>query len=311
MEIPIKVIFPFFFFQPSVLTIVTFKSGKITFQTISRNRDKGIIEIMKHIRQGSKKHTPGSFDIAEYITGFAPGLYLGTILDLPVSDNFKKPVSISRGFNMGNLKEDFSEPSGVCSFRRCTAPGQALPLYMDQASLYYHIRPKFADYFDHLGVAIHSKATRVQANCYQLLEECRQLKVRTLGNTILTSYNRMCFSIHQSNKTAWTMNKSTIHDEVFISSKFRCRKRFLFYMVINNLVKLTYAMSTLVCQLPDRITFNHPTSKPFTFFYTSGSLIIPAIRTFTRLAEPALFFISILTISPKNYGTARTVFFYS
>jgi hypothetical protein len=256
---------------------------------------------MEHIWQGSQEHTPGSFDVTENIACLTPPTYLGAILTLPVSDRAEKHVSVCRGPNLGNLEKDFSEPPGVVSPGRYAAPGQALPLYMNQAPLHHDIRPELSENSYHFGIAIHRKAMRVKSSRYHLLKEFMQLGLRILGDTILTSRNCVSLGIHQGNKAAGTVQECPIQDEVLALPQVQHGWRgHLFQIVIDHTVKLPRAMVALVRQLSDRITFNNPEPKPFLLFGMPDSLIAPATRVPTRATEPTLFSFSIMTVPPEN-----------
>lgn len=256
---------------------------------------------MKHIWQSSQEHTSGSLDIAEDMPGFAPGVYLRAVLNLPISDGTKKLVSVCRGSNAVNLKKDFSEPPGVGSFGRSTAPGQALPLYMDQASLHHDIWPELAENPYHIRVAIHRKAVRAQTSRYKPLKEFQQLRLRILGDTVLTGYNHVSPGIHQGNKTAWAVKECPIQDKLLaLPQAQHGLRRCLFHMVIDHTVKLPRTMSALARQLSDRVTFDHPAPKPRLLLGVPGSLIVPTTRLPTIRAEPTLFSISVPAIFPEN-----------
>ena len=107
---------------------------------------------MEHIWQSSQEHTPSSLDVAEDVPGLTPATYLRAILYLPISDRFEKLVPLSRGTNLGNPKEDFSEPPPVGSHGGATTPGQALPLYMDQTPLHHDVRPELPKNSYHVGL---------------------------------------------------------------------------------------------------------------------------------------------------------------
>ncbi len=259
---------------------------------------------MKHIWQSSKKHTSGSFDITENVAGLTSTAYPRAILTFPVNNGVEKSVSACRGLNPGNLEKDLSEPTGVCSFRRSAAPGQALTLYMDQASLYHDIRPELAENLYHLRVTIHGKTMRTQTSRYQRLKELQQLGFRILGDSILTRHDRVSLSIHESNKATGTVQEGPVQNEMLALSQIQGGWwRRLLQLVIDHAVKFPLAIITLVCQLSGRKTFNNPAPEPLLLFVVPGNLITtasPTIRVPTRTTEPALLSFGIMTVSPES-----------
>jgi len=259
---------------------------------------------VKHIWQSSENHTSGSFDITENVAGLTPTAYLRAIFTLPVSYRAKKHVSVCRGSNLGNLEEDLSEPPGISSFRRGATPGQALPLNVNQTSLYHDIRPELSDNPYHLRVTVDGKTVRAQTNRYQGLKELQQLRLRILGDAVLTSYNPMGFGIHQGNKTAGTVQECPIQDKVLALPQIQGGQWWrLLQLVIDHAIEFSTAIVALVRQLSGRVTFNNPAPKPFLLFGAPGGLIAPtssARRAPTRTTKPALFSSGIMTVSPEN-----------
>lgn len=255
---------------------------------------------MEHIWQSSQEHTPGSFDVTENIPGLRPPTDLGGILTFPVNNSVEESVPVCRGLNLGNLEEDFPEPSGIGGFGRGTAPGQALPLYMDQASLHNGIWPELTDDSYHIRVTIHRKAKGTQSSRNQTLKEFQQLRLRIFGDTVLTSYNHAGSGIHQGNKAAWAVQERAIEDEVLAFSQTQYWLGYqIFQMIINHAIKFPRAVSALAHQLSNRVTFHNPQPEPFLFFGSSVDFITPATRVPTRPTEPTLFSFSIVPVSPK------------
>jgi hypothetical protein len=266
---------------------------------------------MEHIRQSSQEHTSGPFDVAKDVPGLTPTTYPGAVLNLPISNSIEKLRSVGRGVNSGNLKEDHSEPSGIGSTGRCPAPGQALPLYMDQASLHHDTRPELAENSYHFRVTIYRKAVGTQPSLYQRFKELNQLRLRIFGYAVLTSHNHVGLCIHQGDKTAGALKECTIQDKVPALPQVRYGfRRLLFHIVVDHTVKLPWTVPALVCQLSDRVTFDNPEPEPLLSGASDG-LITPATGVSARATVPTLFPFSITPVSPKNSRTSFTAFFYS
>jgi len=107
---------------------------------------------MEHIRQCSKEHAPGSFDVAEDITCLGSVANLGAISILPFLDEPEKLVFVFPGADTGHLEEDIPELSSVGSLGETAAPDQPLPLDVDQAALHGDTRPRLLTTFVTCGL---------------------------------------------------------------------------------------------------------------------------------------------------------------
>jgi len=312
MEVPLKVVVTLFLTQSTVLTIMAFKPGKITFQSIGCSWDLRFIKVMEHIWQSSQKHASSAFDIAEDVTGLRPTANLGTILSFPLTEVLKKLVPIFLAIDSGDLKKDFSKLLGICGFGRGPAPTQPLPLDVDEASLDWHARPQFPEGLYYVGVAINGKTARMQSGPYKTVKEGRKLGFRVLRDRILTGHNFAVVGIPQGKKGARAVKESPVHDAVLaLTQAKRGLRMCLFQIVINHTIEFCRAMPALAGQLSDRITFNNPAFEPLPFSGVPCRGIAPAKRAEARFAEPPLLAVCIMAISLNNARAVRTVFFCS
>lgn len=105
------------------------------------------------------------------------------------------------------------------------------------------------------------------------------------------------------------MKKSPIENKVLASRRVCELQRYLFQPVIDDTIELPGAVLTLVGQLPDGVTFNQPTLKPFTFPCISGRTIMPSKRVLARSAIPSLLTVSVMAVPLNNARAERTAFF--
>jgi hypothetical protein len=214
--------------------------------------------------------------------------------------------------NRGHLKKNSSQLSGIRCLREGTAPGQPLPLDVDETALDRDARPELPENSYHIGITVHSKATRMQSLLDKTLKERRELGLGVFRNGVLPSHNLAILSIHQGNETAWAVKESAVQYQVLALSQAQPRlRRSLFQIVINHTIKFCRAVFTLIRQLSDRISFGNPESEPLSLFCTLCRWIAPAKGLPARWTKPALPPISIMTISLQNFGTPRAVFFCS
>ena len=201
---------------------------------------------MEHVRQGSLEHTPGAFNVAKDVACLATAADHDSVLCLPVSDSTEEIVPVYDCLNPGNLKKYLSQPTSVGCPGRSTAPGQALPLYMDQASLYHDVRPDLTDCLDYIGVPVHGEAMRLQPLRNRALKECQQLIARAFRDIILSSNKPVSTSIHQSNKATWAVQESTVEYKILALIRCQYRKWYSFFqLVIYHTIKLSLAVTIL------------------------------------------------------------------
>lgn len=257
-----------------------------------------VIKVMEHVWQGTQKHAAGSFDIAKDLAGLRPGAYLHAIFAFPFVYRHKKLFPVCLAVNRSYLEKDFSQLSGIWSLGRGPAPGQSLPLNVDQASLHYDARPQLAQDVYYVRVAINCKAARPQAVLYKRLKKGYQLWLGVLRDRVLPHHDLVILGLHQGNQASRTMQESPVQNEVlaFTQAQQRLRRR-LFEIVVNHTVQLCRAVSALIGQLPDRIAFSHPQPEPLPLSCAPCGGIMPANRLSATWTKPALFPITIMTIS--------------
>jgi hypothetical protein len=258
---------------------------------------------MKHIWKSSKEHAAGSLDVTEDMSSFAPDSDLGAEFSFQVNNGGKKHVPLRWRSDLGNLKEDFSKSTGVGCPGRCAAPGQALPLHVNQTSLHYNARPDIANNSHYGSVTVYGEAMWIQTSPSQTCKVLGKLWGRIFRNTVPPSYNLVCLGIHQGYEAMRPVQECPIKDKMVVLHQVRNRFwRRLYQIAVNHTVKLPRAIAALICQLSDRITLDNPKSKQFLLFGIED-LVAPAFATTrvpARSAEPALFPFDIMTVSPKN-----------
>ena len=256
---------------------------------------------MEHIRQSSQQHTSGTFNIAEYSTSLRSVVHLVAILAFPVHDILKKPVADGLGSDRGHSKKDFPQFSGIGCLGRSTAPGQPLPLNMNETSLDDDVRPKLAQHTHNLGIAINGKASRTKAITHEAFEEGHQLGNGALRDRVLAGHNLVRIGVHQSNETSWAVQESTVQDKMLALGQTKVGRWWrLCQKVVNHTIKLSRAVMALNGKLPNGIALYNPASEPFALFGMFCRRIMPAKQLLAGETKPALFPIRIVAISLQN-----------
>jgi len=256
---------------------------------------------MEHIWQSSQEHASGPLNVAKHWPHLRPVAYLRAIPVFPSLEKPEKVVPFFGGADMGHLSKELPELPGIGGLREAAAPGQTLPLDMNQASLYYDTRPELPDCLHHMGIAINREATRVQPLPRKAAKKGKELRIRALGDTVLTSHDHMTLRIHHGNKAPWAMKKGPVeYDVLALLQPQNWFWRHLLQIVFKDAVKLCWAMFALLRQLPNRIPFNDPTSKPFLLSSVFGRIIAPAKRTPARDTKPTLPTITVVPVSLES-----------
>jgi hypothetical protein len=257
---------------------------------------------MKHIRQSSQEHTTGPFNVTKDMPSLTSGANLRAITSFPEGNSLDKLFPVCRCTDPGDLKEDISQPAAVCRSWRGAAPGQALPLNMDQAALNNHFRPEITKYFHHVRVSVYRKAMRVQSGLLQTLKEFEQLGFRIFWDIVPTGYERVCFSIHKGNKAERTVQVSPIKDEVLTLPQVQHRLWYrLSQLTINHFIKLSHSGFGLFYQLPYRVAFNNPQPESLLLFERPAFFVTPSIGVSTKSTKPPLFSFSVVPILFDNF----------
>jgi len=256
---------------------------------------------MEHIWQSSQEHTSGPLDVAKHWPRLRPVAYLGAVPVLPSLEKPEKVVPFFCGADMGHLSKELPELPGIGGLREAAAPGQTLPLDMNQASLYYDTGPELPDCLHNVRIAINRDGTRVQPIPHKAAKKGKELRIRALGDTVLTSHDHMTLRIHHGNKAPWAIKKGPVKYDVLALPQSQNRFwRHLLQIVVKDAVKLCRAMFALLRQLPNRIPFNDPTSEPFLLSSMFGRIIAPAERTPARATKPTSPTITVVPVSLES-----------
>jgi hypothetical protein len=265
---------------------------------------------MEHIRQSSDKHTPGSFNVAENVAGFRPGVYYGSVSVFPFSKESKEHIAFILGVDTGDTKEDLPELPSVSGFRLIPAPRQSLALNVDQTALDYNARPQEPNSFHQMWIAINSEAAGPQAPFNKRDKKSLDLRPGTLGNGVLAANKPARVSVHKSYQALRSVNKGAVDNHMLaLFHSYRGLRWRLCQITANHTRKLPRAMPALFRQLPDRVAFNDPAPEPLLFVSLPDVNIGPAKRVPAPGAKPALSAIGIMTIFPGSTGAYRAVFF--
>jgi len=256
---------------------------------------------MKHIRQSSQKHATGAFNITEYSTSLRPVVNAVAVLAFPVRHVLNELVTVRLSSDRGHSKKDIPQLSGVVRLGRCPAPGQALSLNVDKASLDDHFRPELAQHTHNLGITVNCKASRAQSLTHKVMKKGLQPGYRAFRYRVLAGHNHVRSGVHQSDETSRAMQESTVQDKMLALSQTKASRWWcLFQIIVNHTIQLSRAVLALAGKLPNGITFDNPPSEPLSLFGVFGRRIVPAKRTPAIWTKPALLSIRIMAISLQN-----------
>jgi hypothetical protein len=286
-----------------VLAVVLLQSGEVAFKGVGRFGYFGVIEVMKHIRQGTTQHAPGAFDVTEDRAALRPALHLGGVSLLPRSEIGQKACPLSASLDMGYLGEELPEPPRIGSGGSLPAPGQALPLDMDKTPLYCDSWPDFTQGIGHVRVAIDGKASRVEAHLLQMPKERRKLRLGAFGNRVAPGDDFLSIPIHQGDEGTRPMKEGAVEDEVLAKTEIGDGLwRRLLKTVGDDAPQLGWAMAAEIGYLPYRVTLNDPKLKPRPLLGSSSGGIGPRRGLVAAPTEPTLLTIGIMAIFLEDTG---------
>lgn len=197
-----------------MLAVMVLESCKVSFETIGRRRNSGIVEVMKHMWQGFEQHAAGAYEIADHPAAFWDLRQFEAVATFPGTNGRNEGVSLNGGTNRCDSEEYFPQTLGVRARWIPTAPHQTLALNMHQAALDDDRRPQSPKYSDGLWVAVESTADRSQPIDLKRLEERRELPLRVFVYSILTADYLAQSSVHDRDEAATLIQESSIEDQV-------------------------------------------------------------------------------------------------
>lgn len=285
-----------------MLIIPLLQSREISFQWIGRRSNLLISEIMEHIGKSFKQHASCALNIAKNPTMLWFRLYTKSIFIFPSLNSLNKLISFSKRMNQRYSKKDFSERSGICSFRICSTPSQPLTLDMNQASLKSNVWPYETNDLHHMGIPINCCAMGKKSFVFNLFTEIPKIGW-ALRAIQLRSNDSMSLCIHNNQDTLTALQKSSIQYNVPDRMKPISLWDGLMHPIMNNPTYCRDTMSTLYSKLSKGIAFGNPAFKPNSVLQHSVWTIADSIAVFTSTAVPALFTISCSSISLKCMRT--------
>ena len=300
---------PFVGSETTMLAVVGFQPGEVSFQPIGRGRDARIVKVVKHVREGVLEHAPGTLYVAEDPSGLLPGAYAGTVLFLPGRDQIEKSVSLYRCGDPGDAEEDPPQLACVDGLGGAPAPCQPLPLDMDKAALDDHIRPEHPEYPDHLRVTVHSEAKWVQAFVHHRFEERTQLRTGVLANTELSPHQAVSLCVHQDDDAVRAVKKCPVEEKMPGNLKIQGRLwGRIDEVAFDQAPHLPLAVPALQSQLAYRISLHYPPAEPCHLPQAAGSGIAPVERAPASAAEPPLPAVRIAAVPMGAAPTLRAAF---
>ncbi len=241
--------------------------------------------------------------------GLFAGCYLGAVPDFPGLDEVEKCVSICRSSNPGDLEEDLPQLAGVGGLRGASAPGQTLPLDMDQAALDDCIRPECSEDPDDLRVAIYGETARAQAFAHHRLEERAQLWLGVLTDVELSPHQPVSLPVHQDDDAVGAVKESPVKEKMPGGVRLHeWRGRRLGEEALDQAIQLPLAVPALLSQLACRVPLHYPSAEPLHLPHPPGHRIAPAEGATAGGAEPPLPTVRVPAETLGDATTSRTPF---
>lgn len=108
--------------KPTMLAVSLFESSEIALQSISAVRNGGIIDVAKHIRQGTEEHAASAFEITKDPALLWTASDLSSVLRFPVADLCEELIPVFVGMDRQDFEKQGSEVLGVGAFGLEAAP---------------------------------------------------------------------------------------------------------------------------------------------------------------------------------------------
>lgn len=197
-----------------MLAVMVFEARKVPFETIGGRRNRGVVEVMKHMGQGFEQHTAGADEIADDPATFRSLRQFEAIAVLPRAHGGEEGLSLHRRANRCHAEEDGSQTLGGRPGWPSAAPHQALALNMHQAALKNNRWPHGLHHSHGLWIAVERATDRRQPLGLQRLEERRELPLRVLVDSILAMDYLAPQTVQDGDEATALKQEGSIEDQV-------------------------------------------------------------------------------------------------
>lgn len=293
-----------------MLAVVVFEPCKVSFETVGGRRDRGVVEVMKHMGQCFEQHTAGVLEIAEYPATFRDLRQLGAIASLPGANGEEEGISLRRGVDRCDAEKYFPQTFGIRAGGVPPTPHQALALDMDQAALNDDGWPHSPNHPDGLWVAVERTTDRRQPIGLKRLEERRELPLRVFVDPILTMDDLAPRAVHDGDEPTTLIQEGPIEDQVARRIRFGQGRRPVEPMVYDT-VQCRRAELTEIPELAYAESFGQP---PFEPHAAVGKMFVdpfPVKRPATVETPPSLPAIAVMTVAFDPCASTVWAMFFS
>lgn len=130
--------------EPPVLPVLVFQPGEIPFSGVGRFRNRWIIKIVKHVRQGGQQQAASALEITEDPSRLGGPRQPRPVPVLPVMHLSHEPVPVCDGVDRHDLAKQSPEVLRIPAFGLSATPTEPLAVNMDETALNADRRPQAA-----------------------------------------------------------------------------------------------------------------------------------------------------------------------
>jgi hypothetical protein len=198
-----------------------------------------------------------------------------------------KVLTVDVGVNCGDLEKELSQSFCIGPFRKATTPTQTLPLNVHETTLNDDLRPHKPQRLDKVRIAINGGSFWLHGSLYQSCTDT--LHVRwSFGDVMGIVDDARSFSIHHSKDPSATLQKRAVENEVASLPQRRVYHGRTLKPIRDDPSDRGHAMTTLLDQLPQCVSFDNPTLEPNALSKELVGCVPPTKGVSTPLTQPSL-----------------------
>lgn len=205
----------------------------------------------------------------------------------PLSQLGQKMLSFGLSPDRHDLKKEVSEMSGIRTFRMMPAPGEALALNMDQATLDRDPWPQPAKHLEQVGIPVHCGTPRGQTPYFQVRAKSQQV-FGTFRDIVSSHEELIALGIHHRKDSSAPFQEGAIENNMAMRGKVSFPIWRMAQPVFQNPTDRRNAVPALSSQLAKGIALYDPAFEPNALAVTLIPKVPPSKCATAGAADPTL-----------------------
>src|SRR5918995_267199 len=269
---------------------------------------------MEHVRQSTKQHAAGSFEVTKNPAFLRWTSNVSSMAAFPIAQLRGEMIPVRNCMNGHDLEKKSPKMFGVGAFRVASTPHQSLSLDVYQTALNQNSRPQRAQDPHHVKVAIDRSTARNQASFLELSTKRIQVAgaFSHLGGSV---DDRAVLSLHHGKDPFTPVDIGPVQKKMSMSGQLALLGGRMFQPIFDDPANRAHTVTALSGNLPYAVALNHPTLKPDPLaqlfiesaFPNKSATALPttkslfSFRTLPMLSNPCMPTMRTMLFSPSHH----------